>query len=250
MSVPSTLLVLFFPGGWTSTMWDSRSLPWSPSLMPGVYRTSGAQDSVLQRTNSSDRCLCFTEGFNIFSCLRGQTAMLVLFTSSLPVLHVRGKPDSHHFSLLEVPGGEAILFHIPEESNGDENRGQRGKPPAPAGCSAQKSVVQCRICPARTSGLLNFTPRAATEVASEQHETCRLNSLSCSTCCEQKAPFQIQPAVAVRNFSASAGCRAASLACSLPPCLGKMAVQELHEKGENPPFSAPGSPAALPLPYS
>ncbi|XP_066838718.1 uncharacterized protein [Anser cygnoides] len=47
----------------------------------------------------------------------------------------------------------------------------------------------------------------------------RLNSPSCSTCCEQKAPFQIQPAVAVRNFSASAGCRAASLACSLPPCL-------------------------------
>lgn len=36
---------------------------------------------------------------------------------------------------------------------------------------AQKPVVQCRICPARTSGLLNFTPRAATEVASEQHET-------------------------------------------------------------------------------
>ncbi|XP_071883463.1 uncharacterized protein [Anas platyrhynchos] len=131
MSVPSTLLVLFFPGGWTSTMWDSRSLPWSPSLMPGVYRTSGAQDSVLQRTNSSDRCLCFTEGFNIFSCLRGQTAMLVLFTSSLPVFHVRGKTDSHHVSLLEVPGGEAILFDIPEESNGDENRGQRGKPPGP-----------------------------------------------------------------------------------------------------------------------
>nr|XP_047929164.1 uncharacterized protein LOC106047881 isoform X2 [Anser cygnoides] len=78
----------------------------------------------------------------------------------------------------------------------------------------------------------------------------RLNSPSCSTCCEQKAPFQIQPAVAVRNFSASAGCRAASLACSLPPCLGKMAVRELHEKGENPPFSAPGSPAALPLPCS
>lgn len=65
------------------------------------------------------------------------------------------------------------------------------------------------------------------------------NSRSCSTCREQKAPFPIQPAVAVRNFLAGAACRSL-------PASGKWQCESGRKRGQNPSLGRPPLPQHLP----